>query len=184
MSEKPYAFNTNPLGVFCFITFQLLIQISWNFVTFPKIYLGLILWIFVQCLTWFLQCQHFFTTRCYFLCMLSVGIMHTSLAMLIVFESRGFRKTCIQFSNNTFPIGTVIMSLGSIYGEFDLLIKILNLNDRLDFLFLHSFSGILSTVSYPETFNVFRKFVLHVRIYLFIYDSFKNLWYMWQWADW
>ena len=47
-----------------------------------------------------------------FLCMLSVGIMHTSLAMLIVFESRGFRKTCIQFSNNTFPIGTVIMSLG------------------------------------------------------------------------
>ena len=52
-----------------------------------------------------------FTTGCYFLCMSSVGIMATSLAILVVLESRGFRN--FHFSNNTFPVGTVIINLGN-----------------------------------------------------------------------
>ena len=61
-------------------------------VTFPKIYLGLIFWVFFSKLKLVLQCQHFFTTRCYFLCMSSVGIMNISLVILVVFEFRDFRK--------------------------------------------------------------------------------------------
>ena len=60
----------------------------------------------------------FFTTRCYFLCMSSVGIMNMSLKILVVFESREFRKTYIDFSNitnftqiNTFPIESYIINL-------------------------------------------------------------------------
>ena len=35
-----------PPGIFCFITFYKLVQILWHLVKFPKIYLGLIFWIF------------------------------------------------------------------------------------------------------------------------------------------
>ena len=45
-------------------------------VTFPKIYLELIFLTFFQNSNCFLQCQHFFTTRCYFLCMSSVEIIN------------------------------------------------------------------------------------------------------------
>ena len=55
--------------------------------------------------------------------MSSVGIMKMSLVILIVFESRGF--------NNTFPIGVVIKNIDNYIWEFDLFIKVLNLNDRL-----------------------------------------------------
>ena len=43
-----------------------------------------------------------------------VEIMNISYAILIVFESRGFRKkNYIGFSNNTFTIDTVIINLGN-----------------------------------------------------------------------
>ena len=41
----------------------------------------------------FLQCQHFFMSRCYFFCMSSVEIVNISLTILVVFESRRFRKS-------------------------------------------------------------------------------------------
>ena len=39
---------------------------------------------------WFSQCQHFFATRCYFLCRSSFGVMNISLTILVVFELRRF----------------------------------------------------------------------------------------------
>ena len=85
-----------------------------------KIYLGLIFlnfffffffFFFFQNSNWFLQCQHFFTTRCYFLCMSSVGIMNISLT---IFESylspEGLEKIYIDFSSNAFPIDTLWVS--------------------------------------------------------------------------
>ena len=51
----------------------------------------------------------------------SVGIMYVSLAILVVYESRGFRKkTYIDFSSNTFPTNTVITNF-IICMKFDLL---------------------------------------------------------------
>ena len=42
------------------------------------------------------------------------------------------QKTYIQFLNNTFPIGIVIITYKVIiYGKFDLFIKILNFNNRV-----------------------------------------------------
>ena len=90
----------HPPGIFCFITFYELTQISWNLVTFPKIYLALVFWIFFQHSNWFLQHKHFFTTRCYFLCMSSVRIMNISLAVLVVFESRWYRENLFQQNLN------------------------------------------------------------------------------------
>ena len=47
-----------------------------------------------------------------FLCMSSVGeYMNISLKILVVFESARFKKTYIDFSNNTFPIDTCIINL-------------------------------------------------------------------------
>ena len=60
-----------------------------------------------------LHCQDFLTTRGYFLYMSSVGMMNITLAILVVFESRGLRKSYIHFSNNTISVSTVIISLGN-----------------------------------------------------------------------
>ena len=84
-----------------------------------KIYLGLIFWIFFffffffffQNSNWFLQCQHFFTTRCYFLCMSSVSILEYILDNIwVAFESRSLEKIYIDFSSNAFPIDTLWVS--------------------------------------------------------------------------
>ena len=37
--------------------------------------------------------------------------MNLAVAILFVFESRDFSKTYVHFSNNTFPIDTVIINL-------------------------------------------------------------------------
>ena len=50
---------------------------------------------FLQNSNWFVQCHHFFTTKFYYWCMSSVGIMNISLATLVVRESRVFRKKLI-----------------------------------------------------------------------------------------
>ena len=71
--------------------------------TFPKFHLGLVFWNFVFIIP----------TRCYFLCVSAAGIMNMSFAILVAFESKGLEKTYIHFSNNTFPIGTVIINLGN-----------------------------------------------------------------------
>ena len=49
--------------------------------------------------------------------MSSVGIINIFLAILVVFEYRGFRKNFIHFSANTFPISTVVISLGNYIGN-------------------------------------------------------------------
>ena len=64
-------------------------------------------------MNWFLQRQQFFTNTCYFLCMSSVVILSISLAILVVFQYRMFRKNYIHFSNNTFPISMDIRNLGN-----------------------------------------------------------------------
>ena len=57
----------------------------------------------------------------------SVGIVNVSLAILVEYESRGFRKeTYIDFTNNAIPIDTVITNF-VICVEFDLFVKILNI---------------------------------------------------------
>ena len=76
--------------------------------TFPKIYLGLIfcLFFFFQNSNWFLQYQHFFTTRCYFLyvfCWKNEYILHDI--------SRIWVKKVNDFSNDTLPIDTGIINL-------------------------------------------------------------------------
>ena len=116
-----------------YIFFYNFLVIHPNFVRvgdFSKIYLGLIFWVllFFKIRTDFLQGQHFFTNRCYFFCVSSVGIMIVSLAILVVFQSTGFRKNLYHFSNKIFPIDTVITK----YEEFDLFIKILNFDDRFE----------------------------------------------------
>ena len=40
-------------------------------------------------------------------------MMNITLAILVVFESRGLRKCYIHFSNNTISVSTVIISLGN-----------------------------------------------------------------------
>ena len=77
---------------------------------------------FFQNSNWFLRYQHFFKTRCYFLCISSVGIMNISLTKLVVFKSGRFRK---NLSKNTFPISMVIINLGNyIWGaKYDLFMK-------------------------------------------------------------
>ena len=57
---------------------------------------------------WFLLCQRFFRTKCYFLYMYYVRGMNTSLTILAVLESRGLRK---NFSSITFSIDSVIVIL-------------------------------------------------------------------------
>ena len=58
--------------------------------------------------------------------MSSVGIVNVSLAILVKYESKGFRKeTYIDFTNNAIPIDTVITNF-IICVEFDLFIKIPN----------------------------------------------------------
>ena len=42
-----------------------------------------------------------------------VGMTNIPLAILLVFTSVGFRKKIYSFSNNTFPIGMVIINLGN-----------------------------------------------------------------------
>ena len=79
-------------GIFNFLVLHLYFMKNKYVMTFCKIYLGLILWIFFQNLNWFLQCHHFFTTWCYFLCMSSVGITNITLKTLVIFEPRRFRK--------------------------------------------------------------------------------------------
>ena len=59
----------------------------------------------------FLQCQYLFMIRCYFFCISSVGIINISMTILFVFQFRRFRKTFIDFCNNTFPIETGIINL-------------------------------------------------------------------------
>ena len=68
--------------------------------------------------------------------MSSVGLMNISLTIIVVFECRGFRKTCIHFFVY-FRIDTVIKTKVITYGEFDLFIKLLNFKERLDILRHH-----------------------------------------------
>ena len=65
-----------------------------------------------------LQCRHFFAARCYFLYMSSIGIVNISFAVLIAFESTESRKTYVDFSNNIFPIDTVIIDFGRLLYKF------------------------------------------------------------------
>ena len=60
--------------------------------------------------------------------MSSAGKMNIPVTILVVFES----ETFIDFSNNTFPLETVLKTYFIICVEFDLFIEILNLNDRLE----------------------------------------------------
>ena len=60
----------------------------------------------------------------------SVGKIHISFKIFVVFQSRRFKKTFIDFSNNTFPIKTGIIDLFHyIFWGFDLFTKIINFND-------------------------------------------------------
>ena len=78
-----------------------------KFGDFPKIYLELILWIF------FSKHELDFTVPAIsFFFISSVGIMNISLAILVVFESRGFRKN-FSLLNDTFSTDTVIINLGN-----------------------------------------------------------------------
>ena len=78
---------------------------------FTQIYLRLTFWIFFfQNSNWFLQCQRFVKTKCYFLRMSSVGVMNIFLAILVVLESRSFRRNYIDFHSSTFPIDTCIIN--------------------------------------------------------------------------
>ena len=66
----------------------------------------------------FLQCEHLFTTRCYFLCMSCVGILNTSLTIFVVFlSSEGLVKAYNHLSNNAFHIDTFVISLSSYIWE-------------------------------------------------------------------
>ena len=65
--------------------------------------------------------------------MSSVGIINLFLAILVVFEYRGFRKNFIHFSANTFPISTVVISLGNYIGNLIYSKKMPNLNDRVEY---------------------------------------------------
>ena len=104
------------------------IQISWNLMIFVKLYLRLIFWdffvvVFFKIWTGFFHCSTFSRPGVIFIfllsfCILSVGIMNICLTILVVFESREFRKSYIHFSNNFFPIGTVFINLGNhIWGK-------------------------------------------------------------------
>ena len=67
--------------------------ISWNFGTSPKIYLGIIFWIFFSFKIWTdIGSVSTFEDQVLFLCMFSVRITNIPLTMLVVFEFRGFRK--------------------------------------------------------------------------------------------
>ena len=61
-----------------------------------------------------------------------VEMINISMSILVIFESRRFRKAYIDLSNNTFSIDTVIVSLFHYIWEFDLFIKIVNFNDCLE----------------------------------------------------
>ena len=72
-------------GIFCFL------------VTNPNLmklgdFLRFIFWNFFQNSNWFLQFRNVCTTRCYFFCISSVRKMNISLEILLVFQSRRFRK--------------------------------------------------------------------------------------------
>ena len=79
--------------------------------------------------TW---CQHFFTTSCNFLCALFVGIINISLAILAVFESRGFRKSFYDFCNNTFPIDAVTVNFSESFQQLKNRIAVLSWNNNVN----------------------------------------------------
>ena len=104
-----------PLGIFCCITFYYFIQVSWNLVTFTKICLGLIFWnCFFKIRTGFCSVSTFSRTGVVVFCMSSFGKMNIFLTMLVVFESRRFRKN-FNFLNNTFSKREVFYKLISLY---------------------------------------------------------------------
>ena len=87
---------------------------------------------------WFLQCQHFFTTRCYLFYMSSVGKMNISLTILVAFRSRKFRnKLLLTFLITHFQYRRVLSTYFIIYQKFDLFIGILNFNERAETWWRH-----------------------------------------------
>ena len=61
-----------------------------------------------------------------------VGIVNISLTILVVFESRRFRKKLLlTFLITHFQQIRVLQTYFIIYEEFDLIIKLLNFNDRI-----------------------------------------------------
>ena len=81
--------------------------------TFPKFHLGLVFWNFVFIIPTRFCRVRIFSRPCVIFCVSAAGIMNMSFAILVAFESKGLEKTYIHFSNNTFPIGTVIINLGN-----------------------------------------------------------------------
>ena len=63
---------------------------------------------FFQNLNSLLERQHFFTTRCYFLCMSSVRIMNISLVILAYLSPEGLEKTYIDFSHTHFQYALLL----------------------------------------------------------------------------
>ena len=66
---------------------------------------------FFKIWTGFCNVNIFLRPNVIFYCMSSVGKMNISLTILVLFESRRFRKNFFDFSNNTFPIQTGIINL-------------------------------------------------------------------------
>ena len=60
-----------------------------------------------------LQCQRFHNQALFFVRTSSIKKMNISLAILVVFESRGFEKIYSHFPNKTFPISSVIINLSN-----------------------------------------------------------------------
>ena len=111
-SQKSVIFNDIKKTLKLKEIWWLLLKFIWIFIWiffFFQIYSGFL----KKHLDCFMQCQHFFKTRCYFLWISSVGILNIPLTILVVIESRGLEKNYIHFSNNTFPLSTVITNLGS-----------------------------------------------------------------------
>ena len=81
-------------------------QISWNLVTFRKIYLKLVFWFFFFS-NFKLILPALFHDQVLFICMSFIRKINISLTILVVFESIKFRKNL----NNTFPIETGIINL-------------------------------------------------------------------------
>ena len=121
-------------GVFCFKTFLMTYP---NFMKvgdfsrnlFGTNILNFLLLLFFSNSNW---CQHFFTTSYNFLCTLFVGIINISLAILAVFESRGFRKSFYDFCNNTFPIDAVTINFSESFQQLKNRIAVLSWNNNVN----------------------------------------------------
>ena len=79
--------------------------------------------------------------------MSSVGKINISFTILVVFQSRRFRETFIDFSNNIFQIERGIANLFHDIWKISLIHKILIFTDRLEIRWRHQkFNVILITI--------------------------------------